>query len=178
MNIFILNTGRCGSTTFIRACQHITNYSAAHESRLKLIGEQRLQYPPRHIEADNRLSWYLGRLDQCYGDQAFYVHLHRELQATAASYAKRRDFGLMKAFREGILLGGEAGQSDFDLALDCITTVDANIRHFLKNKTHSMAVHLETVEQDFARFWQAIDAEGDLQAALAEWRVKYNASDQ
>jgi len=41
-----------------------------------------------------------------------------------------------------------------------------------------MAVHLETVEQDFARFWQAIDAEGDLQAALAEWRVKYNASDQ
>jgi len=103
MNIFILNTGRCGSTTFIRACQHISNYSAAHESRLKLIGEQRLQYPPRHIEADNRLSWYLGRLDQRYGDQAFYVHLQRELQATAASYAKRRDFGLMKAFREGIL---------------------------------------------------------------------------
>lgn len=178
MNIFILNTGRCGSMTFIRACQHINNYSAAHESRLKLIGEQRLQYPPQHIEADNRLAWYLGRLEQAYGDRAFYVHLRRDLQATAVSYAKRRDFGLMKAFREGILLGGEAGQSDFDLAMDCMITVEANIRHFLENKTQKMDVWLETAAEDFPRFWQAIGAEGDLAAALAEWQVKYNASDQ
>jgi hypothetical protein len=32
MHIFILNTGRCGSTTCARACQHMTNYTAAHES--------------------------------------------------------------------------------------------------------------------------------------------------
>ena len=33
MNVFILNTGRCGSRTFARACAHITNYTSAHESR-------------------------------------------------------------------------------------------------------------------------------------------------
>ena len=64
MNIFILNTGRCGSTTFIKACEHIKNYTCAHESLLTEIGAQRFNYPQDHIEADNRLSWLLGRLDE------------------------------------------------------------------------------------------------------------------
>ena len=178
MNIFILNTGRCGSTTFIRACQHIDNFTAAHESLLKKIGSQRLQYPQDHIEADNRLSWYLGRLDEKYGDHAFYVHLYRDREETAASYAKRRDFGLMKAYREGLLLGGEEGQGDLQLAQDCIDTVEANIRHFLRDKSNTLDFRLETARDDFTRFWHAIGARGDLPGALAEWDVKYNASDQ
>lgn len=75
MNIFVLNTGRCGSTTLIKACRHITNYSEAHESRCAMLGRERLNYPPNHIEADKRLVWLLGRLDKEYGDDALYVHL-------------------------------------------------------------------------------------------------------
>lgn len=177
MNVFVLNTGRCASTTFIRACERIDNYSAGHESRLKKIGEQRLAYPRNHIEADNRLSWYLGRLHERYGDDAFYVHLRRDMQQVAASYAKRRDFGIMKALREGVLLGGEEGQSDLELARDYVHTVDANIRHFLQDKTHVMRIELASVLDDFPRFWSAIGAQGDLQAALAEWNIRYNASE-
>ena len=88
MNIFILNTGRCGSTTFIRACQHISNFTATHESRSGLIGEERLNYPDNHIEADNRLSWFLGRLDRKYGDNAFYLHMSRDRSQTAKVSAK------------------------------------------------------------------------------------------
>ena len=85
MNVFVLNSGRCGSMTFIRACRHIRNYSAGHESRVQLLGEQRLAYAPDHIEADNRLCWLLGRLDAAYGEHAYYVHLSREPAATAVS---------------------------------------------------------------------------------------------
>jgi hypothetical protein len=177
MNIFVLNTGRCGSTTFIRACEHMSNYTAAHESRLPLIGEQRLDYPPNHIEADNRLSWYLGRLEQKYGDGAFYLHLKRDREEVAMSYAKRREFGIMKAYREGILLGGREQQTDLDLALDYVDTVEANIAHFLKDKSMTMELNLASAQADFSQFWQRIDAQGDLHRALAEWQVKYNASD-
>ena len=177
MNIFILNTGRCGSTTFIKACQHIKNYSAAHESRLKLIGEQRLAYPENHIEADNRLSWYLGRLDDKYGDDAFYVHLSRNSEEVAASYAKRIGFGIMKAYKEGVLLGGSEQQTVYDLALDYVDTVEANIVKFLQDKTHTMKVHLETVDQEFPLFWERISAQGDMDLAMLEWQQKYNASD-
>ena len=176
MNVFILNTGRCGSTTFIKACQHINNYSAAHESRATFIGEQRLAFPDNHIEADNRLSWILGRLDNTYSDNAFYVHLMREKNSTAESFSKRTDFGIMKAYREGILMQEQENDSALELAHDYIETIETNISLFLKDKTHTLEFNLENAEQDFARFWQAINAQGDFEAALTEWNTSYNAS--
>jgi hypothetical protein len=176
MNIFILNTGRCGSTTFIKACQHISNYSATHESRCTLLGEQRLAYPENHIEADNRLSWILGRLDATYGDDAFYVHLNRDKNKTADSFAKRNDFGIMKAYREGLLMQEQTNDSALELAHDYTDTIESNITLFLKDKTHTLEFKLENAEQDFKQFWQNINAEGDFDAALAEWQTSYNAS--
>jgi len=176
MNVFILNTGRCGSSTFIKACEHISNYSAAHESRATLIGEQRLTYPAQHIEADNRLSWLLGRLDKQYADDALYVHLSRNQQQTIESFSKRADFGIMQAYKEGILLGGESNQTSEQIAKDYIDTVESNIEFYLKDKTHKMDFSLDNAKQDFETFWEFISAEGDLQAALDEWDVSYNAS--
>lgn len=176
MNVFVLNSGRCGSTTFIQACRHIDNFSAGHETRVQLIGEARLAYPDNHIEADNRLSWLLGRLDRAYGEAAWYVHLQREPEAAAASFARRAGFGIMKAYREGILLDGEPGQDALALAHDYLATVAANIALFLRDKPQVMAFRLEHAEDDFRRFWHWIGARGDLDAALAEWRTRYNAS--
>ena len=45
-----------------------------------MIGPERLDYPDQHIESDNRLAWYAGRLEKRYGDDAFYVHLKRDRQ--------------------------------------------------------------------------------------------------
>lgn len=176
MNVFVLNTGRCGSTTFIRACEHISNYSAGHETRIHLMGMARLDYPDNHIEADNRLCWMLGRLEERFGGDAFYVHLYRNREATAASFARRTGFGIMRAWREGVLLeaGGEA--DSLALARDYVDAVEANIRLFLRDKPRQMALRLERASLDFPRFWQAIGAEGDLDAALAEWQVRHNAS--
>ena len=176
MNIFILNTGRCGSTTFIKACQHISNYSSAHESRSTLIDQQRLAYPENHIEADNRLSWILGRLDQVYGDNALYVHLSRNKNETAESFSKRNDFGIMKAYREGLLMQEQQNDSALELAEDYIETIESNIALFLKDKTHTLEFTLENATQDFKTFWQAINAKGNFEAALAEWKTSYNAS--
>jgi len=176
MNVFILNTGRCGSTTFIKACQHITNYSSAHESRSTLTGEHRLDFSDNHIEADNRLSWILGRLDKIYGNRAFYVHLSRDKNKTADSFSKRSEFGIMKAYREGILMQEQENNSALKLAQDYIETIESNIALFLKDKTHVLEFSLENAAQDFETFWQAIDAEGDFDAAVAEWKTSYNAS--
>lgn len=176
MNVFILNSGRCGSTTFIAACRHIANYTSGHESRLHSIGEARMAYPDRHIEADNRLSWMLGRLERRYGGEAFYVHLARDRDAAADSFARRAGFGIMKAWREGVLLDGEPGLSARDLALDYLDCVEANIAAFLKDKPRVMAFRLERAREDFPVFWERIGARGDLAAALAEWDTRHNAS--
>ena len=49
MNVFVLNTGRCGSMTFVEACRPITNFSSAHESRCAKLGAERFAYPDNHI---------------------------------------------------------------------------------------------------------------------------------
>ncbi|MES9971344.1 MAG: hypothetical protein ABW092_15025 [Candidatus Thiodiazotropha sp.] len=175
MNIFILNAGRCGSTTFIQACKHIDNFSAAHESRSTLTGEQRLNYPDNHIEADNRLCWLLGRLESEYGNRAYYVHLTRDHQESVQSFVKRKEFGIMQAYREGILMGGQQ-QSAADIASDYLDTVSQNISLFLKDKQHKMVFRLENANRDFAGFWHWIGARGELDEALLEWRMRYNAS--
>lgn len=176
MNIFILNSGRCGSTTFIKACKHITNYSSAHESLITKIGAERLAYPKNHIEADNRLSWFLGRLDTTYANDAFYVHLKREQQETAKSFSKRIDFGILKAYEQGILMHEQHQYSSDDIALDYIKTIDSNIELFLKDKSNKMGITLDSAVEDFTEFWSRINASGNLNNALQEWDIRYNAS--
>ncbi len=176
MNVFILNSGRCGSSTFIKACSHINNFTCAHESLLTEIGSERFNYPDNHIEADNRLSWLLGRLDNIYADDAFYVHLHRNQNDTTNSFAKRIDFGILKAYEQGVLLHDHHVKPAIDIANDYIETVDSNIKLFLKDKTNRMDVSLENVTADFTEFWERINAQGNLDKALDEWNINYNAS--
>lgn len=175
INVFVLNTGRCGSVSFIESCKYITNYSSSHESLIKQTGTKRLSYPEYHIEADNRLSWFLGRLDNKYADDAFYVHLKRNTDDVAQSFMNRQNMGIMKAYKEGVLLGGE-NSSQSDIANDYIDTVESNIELFLKDKTHKMEFVLENARIDFQKFWRLIGADGNLQAALDEWDIKHNPS--
>ncbi|MEO5620143.1 MAG: hypothetical protein ABIQ85_04440 [Cypionkella sp.] len=177
--VFVLCTGRCGSTTFAAACQHATNFTAAHESRTYRLGPARFAYPPNHIEVDNRLAWFTGRLDDSFGEAPFYVHLTRNAAETASSFAARMNHGLMKAYRTGILpnlLLREPQTTAAEVGSDLVETLTANIRLFLRNKPRVMQVRLETMTEDFPKFWHWIGAEGDLSAAMAEFQTRHNAT--
>ncbi|MDX1775223.1 MAG: hypothetical protein R3297_01435 [Desulfobulbales bacterium] len=176
MNVFVLCTGRCGSHTFIEACRHISNYSAGHETRSRFTGNERLNYAANHIEADNRLSWFLGRLDRIYGDEAFYVHLTRDRQRNAASMSRYMHMGILKAYTDGILMRSSYRNDPMEFSLDLYDTINMNIESFLKDKSRKMEFTLENAKQDFKVFWEKIGAEGDLDAALGEWEITYNKS--
>jgi hypothetical protein len=174
MNVFVLNTGRCGSNTFWRACTHIANYTSAHESRVDRLGADRLDYPANHIEIDNRLSWFLGRLERRFGGDALYVHLLRDEEAVAKSLAKHYSRGIIRAYRHAVLPGLSLDEDPLRVTADYCDTVNANIAQFLKDKPRVLRFALESADQDFRAFWSAIGAEGDLDAALAEFGRKHN----
>ncbi|ROT96122.1 hypothetical protein [Histidinibacterium lentulum] len=178
--ILVLNTGRCGSTTLARACGHLTSHTAGHETLSHLTGPARLAYPEAHIECDNRLAWFLGRIEAEWGDRAAYVHLTRDPEAVARSFARRANPGILQAYRNGILLGAAWKRPDqprIEIARDYVATVTANITAFLARRAHVMALSLETLEEEFPRFLDWIGAEGDLGAAQAEIRLRHNASE-
>ena len=157
MNVFILSAGRSGSQTFARACGHITNYTSAHESRSGLLGDAHFDYPDNHIESDNRLSWLLGRLDRRFGDRAFYVHLTRDVEPVAVSWAKRSYTGMMNAYRHAILWHCPKDATPLEVALDYCDTVEENIRLFLRDKSNWMPFRLEQGRERFPEFWRRID---------------------
>lgn len=178
MNVFVLSTGRCGSSTFAQACKHIENYSAAHESRISHV-EKRVAYPDDHIEVDNHLAWFLGRLDESYGDDAFYVHLKRDLEETARSRMRRAegkiDPSLMWAYGKRIIWENESADL-LDICRHYCETVNSNIGLFLKDKSKTMEFLLESAQTDFQKFWTNIGATGDVESALKEWDRRYNAT--
>lgn len=164
----------------MRACKHLTNFSSGHESQALKFGQERMNYPNWHIESDNRLSWFLGRLDKTYGDKdVLYVHLKRSKEKTVASYNERWHVrgSIMKAFTRGILLT-PLNQLNQDtrkrICEDYYDTVTSNIELFLKDKENKMTMHLENIKYDFKKFWNRIPAEGNLEAALAELSKKHN----
>jgi hypothetical protein len=178
-NVFVLCTGRCGSTTIVKAMEHATNFTAGHESRRHFIGTERLAYPTGHFEADNRLSWFLGRLDATFGTAPLYVHLTRDVDAVVRSFAERADLGIMKAYREEILRGPRRVMKrvpNEDIARDMVETVTANIQYFLRDKPNTMQFRLEQAATDFPALWERIGATGDFDAAKAEWGVRHNAT--
>lgn len=175
MRVFVLTTGKTGSTTFAAACSHISNFTSAHESRCHLV-KARCWFPDRHIEVANRLAWFLGTLDRLYGDGPLYVHLTRPRSQVITSMAARwRDDGasLLRAMDSGILQ--RSPRRDWpQLAALTAQTVEDNIALFLRDKTNVVDVALPDLRPGFDAMWRRIGAQGDIDAAHAELVVRHN----
>ncbi len=183
MNVFILCTGRSGSKSLVKACSFISNYTVGHETRARVIGKARLDYPRNHIEADNRLSWFLGRLDKSFGNEAFYVHLKRDKEATVDSFVNRwnNQGSIIKSYTAGILLQGHkqlVHKEQVTSARDYYDTVNENITLFLKDKPQKMTIDLEDIIDGFNELYDSIKAVGDKDKAIESLRTAVNTSAQ
>lgn len=178
MNVFVLCTGRSGSTTFAKACGHFSNYTAGHETRARIIGAaERLAFPANHIEVDHHLNRQLGALDERYGDSATYVHLLRDRQAVARSLARLIDgpHSSVRAFAASTLMRPHLKPDELlPVCLDYVDTVTANIRAFLRDKSRVHTIHVEDPSDSFDAFAVAIGARGDLEAARRELATVHN----
>ena len=195
MRVFVVTTGRSGSLTFAQACAHATNYTSGHETNIDRV-QGRFDYRDQHIEVDNRLAWMLPQLDAA-NPGAFFVHLTRDHEATARSYAnrsmdlvrgRRRLFESVKrhrgrtrvplvdAFAHGIIrqrgiLPSERVEASARLMVE---TINANIIHFLQTRPH-LVIDIADAAVGIEELWRSIGAEGDLDAARAEFSTRHNA---
>lgn len=206
MRVFVLNSGRCGSTTFARACQvSITNYTAGHETRSHIADSTRLDYPDRHIEADNRLSFFLAGLAVRYPADVFYVHLKREPEAVARSLVARwprRDRSFRKMakmavralvrpdqtpYSAGVNMTGSWGNgilmrgpdwNDETVRLEACRLFVATTNENISHFLRAkphLEVDIETAGGSFGEFCQRIGAEFDPGAAARELLIHHNA---
>jgi len=167
--------------TFAHACEHLTNYTSAHESLVDQIGDARFAYPENHIEADNRLTWHLGQLAEKFDSQdVLYVHLRRDPEKIAQSFLKRWEdiqFGsaILPAFANGIVMREKAWPRErrIEVCRFYVDTVIANTEQFIKTRPH-MTVELEDGGISFNHFLDRIGAAGDLDATRTAWTTVQN----
>lgn len=158
MRVFVLCTGRSGSSTFARACyEGITNYTTGHETRATRVAG-RFDYPDGHIEVDHRNAWFLGTLNRRFPSDVYYVHLLRDPAATAASWAVRHNRGGQAVTFAAMMV--YRAKPDMASARLMVDTVTDNITEYLADKPHT-TIHIEEPHAAFDRFWDAIDAAGD-----------------
>lgn len=178
MNVFVLGTGRCGTVTFSKACQHITNFTCGHETMAGITTPDRFEYPEQHIEVDPHLSWTLGQIIERY-PHSYFVHLQRDKSQVVDSWIRRgirNNVGAAPLIdvifqTKSRRIGEKAYRRSVSLLHD---TVVANIQRGLKN-LYSDHVWLHEAKRWFPLFWHFIRAEGDLEAALSEFDIKHNA---
>jgi hypothetical protein len=179
LRVVVLGAGRCGTVTFARACSHLDNYSSSHESRIEMLGPERVAIPRGHVEVDNRLVWRLGMLASL--EDTLFVHMRRDVDATAQSFVRRWDSSfrssIMRAYAHGIVVQEEDWTVDerLDVARDMVRTVHANVDAFLDGRD-AITVELEAPLLSFDRVLERMGATGDLAAARAEWGTVHNAS--
>lgn len=181
--------------TFSASCQHIDGFTAGHESRAGLIGDDRFAYPANHIEVDNRLSWHLGGLSRRFPDAAF-VHLRRDPRVVAESYLSRwqeprtlrgivrhqarliRPWrSLPASFGNGIIERYRRWpeRQKIEVVEFLVETINDNITDFLRDK-NSCIVDVEKIDHDYAAFWRWSQFQGDFARALGVWRTHMNSS--
>ena len=167
MRVFIFGAGRCGSVSWTTACQYASNYSAAHESKVR-----DWIYPDQHIEVNPQLRAVLPELVKQYPG-SMCVWLRRDFDATVASFCRRPHWvdhwwGLAHKvrpvdFRESVRI-----------AVAWLDTQSATTWARLDGP--KMTVWLERWREDFPRFWSEIGAVGDLAAALRVFETPLNTS--
>lgn len=180
MRAFVLTSGRTGSQTWAKACQRLTSHTVDHEGRAHRVAG-RLSYPDNHISVDNRLSWFTGLLDERYGDRAVYVHLTRDAELTAASYARRYNVraGIAPAFASGVIRQTRQPTNDrqrYAAARLMVDVVRANVELFLRDKSKVVRVDIDDPHDGFTRMVTLLGADGDLDAAHRELNVRHNQS--
>lgn len=170
MRIFVIGTGRCGTVTFSKACEHITNYTSGHETTTHGKEGNGFNFPDNHIEIDPRLSQFMPILIDKYPD-ALFIHLRRNKKDCVNSLSKRQSLALYNQFHLG------SGITDYNKTASIYydNTVSL-VNHLLGRTKHRMIIELESVELGFKRFWQQIKAKGNLGKSLKELKIRYNAS--
>lgn len=182
-NVFIVGTGRCGTTTFARACHWITNYSSGHETTVGVTSwEKKLRFGPKHIESDPHIVWYFPQILRKY-PQALYVHLKRNRDDVVKSWLNR--YSDITRGPEGYV------NLHFQCNPPYSKLLPENKRRALGVFYDSIIGHiefafatlppeqtrtyqLEQLDQQFPEFWRYIEAQGDLENAILTCRKRHN----
>lgn len=167
-NVFVLSTGRCGSTTFTKACSHFKGWTSGHET---CVGKE-FNFPDKHIESDPHLVWRLPELMEKYPD-ALYVHLWRNREDCIKSLAKRSSLNHYAVITEMSSVKLVDRTKVAERFYDFVEMVITKTFDGIPNTIHIECIPLRI---EWVTFYEMIGKPEGFDESIAEWKIKYNRS--
>lgn len=168
MRVFVVGTGRCGSTTFAEACSHATNYTSAHESKAGTHYD--LEYPDDHIEVDPPLIFQAKRLRERYPD-AKWVWLVRDESKVVDSIVEN-DSKMASHFAAMCWHKPDATPRP---GAELLVRVMLDLCSELLPKD-TYILNVEDVAEKWPECWRWMGCKGSIKSSMKEWNVRYNAT--
>lgn len=175
MRVFVTGTGRCGTVCFKVACQHITNYTVGHETWNGLM-----EYPDNHIEINPQFRHCLYHLISKYPNSLF-IHLIRNKADTVRSLVALSGGAVVEAYR--LLYPSIIENTTLEAAAERFweaenELIQLQLLYSIQPPPAFLTMHLETIKDQWAEFWDMISATGDYSASLAEWDTPKNTTQE
>ena len=154
MRVFFISPGRTATTTLAQAFSSCVSWTSAHESNTKKRYADRCLYAQKHVEADNRLVFFLPRLTELYAASEMLVIVRRDRKKIANSYRKRWwKFNLPKIYVFGILMRSFA-ESEDELIDDMVDWIYDTIFYHAKNWNNVVVLDIEQPQEGFAKIFE------------------------
>jgi hypothetical protein len=168
VNVFVVGTGRCGTSTFYQAARTIVGFTAGHETTAGTVPSW--QFADQHIEVAAQLVYGIPRLRATYPD-ARWVHLVRDREPCVRSLA-RQCWESMAAFAKQWFLCDHP--ADVALAAEQFHDLTNELIEALLPPDATMKIRVEELVEAWPRFCEWIGAEYDEEAAAGILHRKYN----
>ena len=171
MRVFVVGTGRCGSSTFYQACKTISNYTCGHETFVGKVHD--FKYPDNHIEVAVQNMQALAYLRREYPNSKF-VHLIRERESCIQSLYKQVPEYLSAWAFQMFLLNYrrpsiEIAEWYYDITVNAIRGFSRSIcqQDYIEIPTYQM-------DADWGCFCKQIRADCNFEEAYKILKRKYN----
>lgn len=175
MRVFVTGVGRCGTVSFYEACRFMTNYTTSHKEPAR---DQ--EYPQdNHIAVNPQLRVAIMRVVKKY-PTSLWVQLTRAPQTNNPSLVAAGHGSVMQAYG-----------SMYTTMMDSLDLADVAAKYYqFENDRITALLHvsvppsqrrimrLETIKEDWPKFWKWIGAEGDYAASLRSWDTPHNTREQ
>lgn len=174
MRVFVVGTGRCGTSTFFHACLHIRNYGTGHESKRGVNQIGNWSFPDDHIEIASNLTIGLNQLRGKY-PEALWVRLKRNREDCIKSLAEQSSDAMLDFAHQWWYLDMTEAVDNIEVASQFYDFCEDFYQNCLP--ADALFFDLEHIKEHWIMFWNQTKADGDYLASLQEWDRQYNAAD-
>lgn len=173
-NVFVTGIGRCGTYSFMKACEFFTNYNTGHETPTS-----RFEYGDDWIEVSPHIRHCIREIVVKY-PEAKWIHLLREREDNVVSLMNLEEGKIMMCYRElrpSSIIPDTLRNTAEIYYRDENRIIEDQLKLYVP-PVNQMQMKLDSIKPQWKSFMEFVGAEGSFEDSVNSWNTPYNTTAQ